>query len=227
MENQESKVKLFIWKMYRIVLRKIDPFPHLRYARKNNYIFIHIPKTAGTSVLNALNIKFRQHLEWSVLEAADPALFRRCYKFCFVRNPYDRLVSVYTYLRDGGAGEVDKNLHELVSKKYDSFDKFVLGYLDKDNIHEHPLLKPQYLFIYGFNRECKVDFIGRFENISSDFEGLTNKLSLEDVHLPKMNASKRAEFSDYYNNEIKEKVYSLYVKDFVVLGYDKNDLIGC
>lgn len=214
------KIRQFYWKIYRILLRKSDPFPHLQYARKHKFIFIHIPKTAGTSILNALEIKFRHHSNWSVYEAADPKLFRHCYKFCFVRNPYDRIVSVYTYLKGGGAGYVDKEFHKLIVEQYDTFEKFVLEYLNKDVIHEHHLLIPQYLYIYGFNNTCKVDYIGRFENLNNDFSKIAERLSL-DIELPKMNASKRKIYQEYYTQQIQEKIHYLYNKDFLILNYNE------
>jgi len=216
--KQEFKAK--IWKIYRIVLRKIDPFPHLRYVKKKKFIFIHIPKTAGTSVLKALGIDFRFHLEWPILEAANPQLFRKSYKFCFVRNPYDRLVSVYTYIKGGGAGGVDREFQQLLKDRYETFDKFVLEYLDKDIIHEHPLLKPQYLYIFDFLGNQKVDYIGKFENLEKDFFYISSVISVH-AELPCVNTSKREKYSAYYSSELKNKVSTLYSKDFEMLEYTK------
>lgn len=211
-----SKKKL--WGIYKWFLRIIDPFPHIRYAKQRRFLFIHIPKNAGTSVLKALGIQFRHHSDCAVFEASDPALFRNCYKFCFVRNPYDRLVSVYTYLQGGGAGKVDKEFAELV-KSYPDFESFVLNYLNEYNIHEHVLLKPQYLFIYGFNGDLKVDYIGRFENLEGDFGVVAEKIGVK-KRLTKYNASKRKNYAEYYTDALYSKVSRLYKRDFELFGYE-------
>ncbi|MAT52323.1 MAG: hypothetical protein CMK32_14190 [Porticoccaceae bacterium] len=214
-------IKHAYWQSYRTILRRIDPYPHLNYARKNGYIFVHIPKTAGTSVLNALGIPFRVHADWKVLEASDPVLFRESFKFCFVRNPFDRLVSVYSYLLGGGAGITDAELSELLNASFDTFDKFVSNFLNFHVIHQHPLLRPQYLYVCDLGSRLKVDFVGRYESLDKDFSSIAERLNMPSS-LPMLNTSDRKPFSDYYGPETIEKVVSLYLMDFEIFNYPRS-----
>src|SRR5215813_14048351 len=86
-------------------------------SHKHKFIFVHIPKTAGTSIEEALRDETCQLLrnEWdhtraphaplnhlTLRELADchiltPAQLKSYFKFCFVRNPWDRLVSEIFY----------------------------------------------------------------------------------------------------------------------------------
>ena len=104
---------------------------------------------------------------------------------------------------------------------YPTFDVFVREFLDYDIIHEHPLLRPQYLYIYGFGNVCKVDFIGKFENLAADFEYITSKIEIS-VQLKKINASNRKRYDEYYNDITRKKVHLLYGKDFDLFGYDND-----
>lgn len=65
--------------------------------------FIHIPRTGGTTVLTHLQeldpVKFdveRPHVTANQMNALD-VNFRKKYSFAFLRNPYQRLVSVWQY----------------------------------------------------------------------------------------------------------------------------------
>lgn len=200
-------------------------YPYRKYTDRYKCIFIHIPKVAGTSVLSLLmgyNLK-RDHLSYRIYQEADFSSFCEYYKFCFVRNPYDRLVSTYEYLKSGGNKTQDVFFENLIKEKYDSFDSFVLDYLDCEVIFSHVLFKPQYTYIYDFKYECMVDFIGRFERLEEDFYKVSKYLGIKGT-LAKVNVSKRSSYEDYYKNKkVIEKVYNLYRKDFELLGYDANE----
>ncbi|WP_417698442.1 sulfotransferase family 2 domain-containing protein, partial [Psychromonas sp.] len=76
-------------------------FPYRKYTRKYKCIFIHIPKTAGTSILMTLIGKdsLKDHSNYYDFKRINSVKFKKYYKFCFVRNPYDRAVSLYEYLK--------------------------------------------------------------------------------------------------------------------------------
>ncbi|WP_309495539.1 sulfotransferase family 2 domain-containing protein [Sulfurovum sp.] len=202
-----------------------NDYPYRKYTKEHKCIFIHIPKTAGTSIWRVLlkNKTKRDHIPYSAFLSADPEKFNSYYKFTFVRNPWDRLVSGYEYLLQGGNKTGDLYFQDLFMKKYDTFDKFVLNYLDKDKIHEHGLFGPQYLYIYDYKGKCQVDFVGRFENIEQDFLKVVKHLNINDK-LPHTNKSKRNDYTSYYTNkEVLNKVSDLYKKDIELFNYTFDD----
>jgi hypothetical protein len=68
------------------------------YSEKHNVLFIHIPKNAGTSILNSLEIKNAKHYPLSVLQGyMDKETFDNAIKIAVVRNPWERMVSYYRY----------------------------------------------------------------------------------------------------------------------------------
>jgi len=198
-----------------------QPFPYRKYTKKYKCIFIHIPKTAGTSILTILagNRVFRDHASYYDFQRADLVKFESYFKFCFVRNPYDRAVSCYEYLKCGGNQMDDLYFKELIENKYPTFEKFILEYLDKDIIHEHVLFKPQYTFVYDCKNQCHIDYIAKYESIDKDFEVICKNLKIS-VPLPKINGVDRVSYKNYYtNNLIEEKIHFLYRKDFILFNY--------
>jgi hypothetical protein len=199
-------------------MKRIDPYPHLRYAKKRGYLFIHITKTAGTSILDALEIPSRHHADYRVFLAANPVLFASVFKFCFVRNPYARIVSTYLYLRNGGAGPTDKDLCTYIRENSDNFETFVENILDTDLTHTHSLFRPQYAFICDFKYRILVDFVGRFEKLEEDWTYIANKIGAK-KSLEKLNAQNIYNYKEVYTEKSANKVYSVYKKDFDTFDY--------
>src|SRR5258707_7699115 len=77
------------------------------FADEFRCIFIHIPKTAGTSLSQALFGRHSRHIPYIEYEKGNPRKFRQYFKFTFVRNPWDRLVSTYFFLKQGGLAPAD------------------------------------------------------------------------------------------------------------------------
>jgi hypothetical protein len=190
----------------------------MSYVRKNRYLFIHIPKTAGTSILDALSIKFRHHSDYKTFKSANTQLFNQAYKFCFVRNPYDRLYSVYSYLIRGGAGHTDNALTNYLQNNSKSFENFVEDVLDNHLMHTHPLFKPQFSYICDFKFKIMVDFVGRFETLGQDVDTISDVIG-RNIELPHLNSNKKDSFCNVYNEQTANKVYSLYQKDFELFNY--------
>lgn len=200
-------------------------YPYRRYFNKHKVLFIHIPKTAGTSILSVLSggkrIR-RDHAPWYIYNNFNRWKFARYFKFTFVRNPYDRLVSTYEYLARGGNGMDDLRFKRYFDENGIDFERFVLEYLDCDKLMQHELFMPQYLYIYDFQGNVKVDFVGRFESIEQDYEVLAGKIGVA-APLPKKNMSeKRKSYVSYYTNPaVVKRVQELYGRDFDLLDYSR------
>lgn len=92
-------------------------------SEEGNFIFIHIQKTAGTSLRQFLTREYpdskellRQHS--GVSEGADAlqARWSRYYKFAFVRNPWDRVLSWYSMVMTKDSVESLPFWHMLTNK---------------------------------------------------------------------------------------------------------------
>lgn len=186
-------------------------------------IFIHIPKVAGTSMKNILfpNAKGIGHKLAMDCYLDDPEKFEKYFVFAFVRNPYDRLVSAYNYLMQGGkGGSADIQFRDRYLTAYEDFTDFIVRGLNKPETACHWHFMQQHYYVVNFECEVIVDFIGHFENVEEDFNKVTQKLGIDAV-LPHRNKSVRDTYQSYYTEETRKIAYGYYKKDFELLGYSE------
>ena len=110
------------------------------------------------------------------------------YKFCFVRNPYDRLFSAYTFLKEGGINNQDLEFSNSYLQEFANFDEFVFKGLEKEEIMNWVHFKPQYTFVCDENDNIVMDFVGKMENLNADFNTVCKHLNIES-ELQKLNMS--------------------------------------
>lgn len=187
-------------------------------------IFIHITKTAGTSVANALFNYLPYHytaIDYRVIYGKKT--FNRYFKFAFVRNPWDRLYSAYRYINSGGWNEADKLWGEEHLDEYDDFNSFVANWLTHENIMKHIHFMPQHYFICDDQGKLLLDYVAYFETINEDFDIIARKLNIN-AELSHHNASPSASYLTAYNEESRRIVSNVYSKDIEILGYSFNKI---
>lgn len=189
-------------------------------------IFIHIPKTAGTSVeqfirdngkneiyyFGVKNKRSLHHYTSLDLKKEIPTFFNSYYKFSIVRNPYDRLLSEYywTPIKDIGykSGATKAEFLDYVSN-------IVKNNLYSNNIYNEHFI-PQYMFVYG--KKLLVDNIFKYEDLEFVKEFLKKKLNINN-EFPILNKSKFEK--EGWNERQKERIYKLYSHDFILFNYKK------
>ena len=225
-------------------------------SRKSNILFVHIPKTAGQSIeqffmdregLDWDNYGHRKQFlmyrnqdqsrgteRLAHLSAAeyvdcgyiDQSEFEQLFKFSFVRNPWERILSEYRY-------------RNYVHHR--SFRQFILKRLPKpgwDDQYRHVM--PQYDMLYKDGR-LLVDFVGRFENLQQDFDKICETLSIEESELPFRNRSAKVSrnmrrklrnwvflngengkrtLAEYYDADTRDAVAEIYARDIETFGYE-------
>lgn len=159
---------------------------------KENVLFIHNPKTAGTSMREVLIKRpgatelFTTYGSWhltsrELMYKVHNKKFHEAWKFVFVRNPWEWFVSMYENSR------VNQNrVHRLT---HNGFAMFV-----------HKIIEGRYFQQEKFIEF--VDFIGRYENLQEDWERVCEKLG-RDNHLPHLNRS-RQDASDGFFQRIRD-----------------------
>ena len=188
-------------------------------------IFVHIPKTAGISVCQALfGCLGGGHLAartYQVIFGTEH--YNQYFKFAFVRNPWDRLLSAYTFLKKGGFNEHDQVWARQHLGKFENFNNFVKDGLTPSNIYQKLHFIPQWEYVVDRSGKVNLDYIGRFETLEKDFELLTTSLGVS-ASLPKTNTSPRErDYRSYYNDESIELVAKLYSRDIELFGYSFED----
>lgn len=187
---------------------------------RHSALFIHVPKSAGRSVVRGLfDVKSVEHAPADWYQQLDPDRFQRYFKFTFVRNPWDRAVSAYTYLARGGsaASEEDRHWSAFVNE-YDSFDDFIQCWLCSDNAMRNALFTPQAIFLKDVFGRIDMDFIGRFERLQEDFDAVAERLGV-DARLPHLNQSRSNDYQSFYSDASRELVARVYAEDIDAFGY--------
>jgi hypothetical protein len=187
--------------------------------KKRNCVFIHIPKTAGISVFNALfGQNSKAHIPYTDFEFVlkkTPSLK----VVTFVRNPIERFESAYYYLCKGGRKHSNDLKYQEILTNYRDINDFVINGLSAHLIDiEHFI--PQVNWLKNSNGEIKIDFIGKLEQIDSDFEKLCELLSLTNILLPKNNVNE-VKMKDGLSPEAREVLLNLYLEDFNYFKYEK------
>jgi len=186
-------------------------------SHKHKFIFVHIPKTAGTSIKFAMkkgNIANDivpndeidsddyHHVTWRKIKRRFPEEWANYYKFAFVRNPYDHLVSAYEY-------NYKRNIIKF-TEKYKTFEDFIINNsLDWWR---------QRRWICDDRSKIVVDFVGRFENLDEDFNAIVKTIGI-DLKLDKHNSTDHKHWSEYYDDDLKRVAYSKLDMDFEIFGY--------
>jgi len=201
-------------KSYLSRLLHIKPSP-LRQGKNGPYVFIHINKTAGTSIGNAIGLPVKHHqTAKEIIARIGGDKWNTAYKFTLVRNPWDKVVSHYEYRRKRNKTEVatrNVSFSEWVKKTYGT---------DKDPFfYNNPkAFQPQVEWLKDDQGKIAIDFIGKFESISDDFDQIKNIIGIE-AELPHLNASKRAGYQSYYDDETRQIVAQWFHEDIEAFGY--------
>ena len=207
-------------------------------------VYISIPKVACTSIKTALmgggadaqsrGAYMRIH---SDAERFRQSCLRRSqsayYKFAFVRNPFDRLVSCYEdkvrtpvqhhghYFFDTGYNRtVIRTLFGRSFRPDMSFREFLELVNRIPDILADAHFRSQYSMLYKRRRRIP-DFVGKFENLNEDWMSLADRFGLP--HLTQKNPTRRKDLGCYFSTpELVELAFARYRRDFEHFEYMDN-----
>jgi len=205
---------------------------------KEKLIFIHIPKNAGTSIKSFFKSKEIHHKHKNIkqIKKENIEAYNSYKKFTIVRNPYDRMVSWYFYLKRAMSIEYTRGDYRWKPGEHfpDSFLEWVKNPLGNyysiwklsdthNSLHTDieinrgggriglPLLSPQYRWI-----DNTVEVL-KYENLNKDLNNFFKKK----IDIPSINTTQHKEYINYYNKESLNIVYARYKEDFEKFNYKK------
>ncbi|MDB5388456.1 MAG: chondroitin 4-O-sulfotransferase [Planctomycetaceae bacterium] len=168
------------------------------------------PRTGGASILrNTLEkmpldiFNYKDHPEWfeSWLSQITDVDLKQYFMFTFVRNPWDRAVSIASYFQIP-FHQFAGNFQQLVTRDLNLLQ------------HSFPL------FMYTcLKSRLSVDFLGRFEMLQADFDRLCEILGLPQTNLPISSESSHEPYVNCYDFCTKGQIDQIYGQDAVYFGY--------
>jgi len=193
-------------------------------SHKTKSIFIHIQKTAGASIEAAVQREDpaaetgtqtgRRHLFAREVQAiVGPGTWSAYYRFAFVRNPWDRLVSWYSMCVQNAA---PNNFSRYIKDNAPTFDDFVLS--TTTGIAERTTYN-QLDFLTDGDGNLIVEFVGRYEHLADDYAVVQQRLGLASA-LAHANRSAHRSYRDYYTAETKDVVAKRFERDIAHFGYE-------
>jgi chondroitin 4-sulfotransferase 11 len=155
--------------------------------------------------------------------------YRDYFKFAFVRNPWDRLVSCYSQklldVREDSMG-LRSNLSPSIggSELYYGmpFNEFVQAVHmipdEEANIH----FRSQCATVCDEEGSIMADFVGHFETLGEDFSYVAQRIGVPELQLPHLLRSKNRggrSYSEFYDDRLVELVHDRYAEDIERFGY--------
>jgi len=186
-----------------------------------NPVFIHVPRTGGNSLLPHL-CKKGVHIVHHV-EKTELLPLRGRWVFAFMRDPCDRVVSAYAYLRDGGGSEGDAQDADKYVRPFSGLEDFVLHGLSKAAAEQRHFRPQSYWLTDEAGRIAPV-FLGRTERMQQDFDRVCEACGWETVALDTLNSSKREGLS--CTPEMREVIKKVYEADYRLLQDRESFLAG-
>ena len=195
-----------------------------------NYVFFHLHKTGGTSLRALLDGKevvsnhcpavrvkhhYRLHNEL--------AFWGRAFKFAMVRNPYDRMVSLYYHLLNDVS-----HPYNWVARGM-TFEDFVINFEEKAFRNEAVKVLDFYFFDTSWSYvsdpetgELLLDKIYQLERFDAAVEDISERIGVEAFSF-KLNRSvlrpKEKSTMDHYSEKTTEIVNRLFAEDFEHFNY--------
>ena len=203
-------------------------------SHQHRFIFAAVPKTGTHSVRQALrehmsaddieqvglfvNKRFPYEALAAIrhghlsLEQVRPYLgdemFDGYFKFAFVRNPFDRFVSYCAFMTR------DRDVFERSPQAVMSH--FLFG----EPPEQHILFQPQHTVLADSAGKLLTDMVGRVEDMQASYDAVCERIGIPSQRLEQVNASKRGDYRQYYDQALKEGVARRYARDLELFGYD-------
>jgi hypothetical protein len=202
---------------------------------KPAFLFVHVDKAAGSSIQLALqpyasmrrDDRWRRRLTWlgplnrlgfyRVMEFPEhasarvarnclpPKIYDGLFKFAFVRNPWDRLVSRYAYLQRNEEHPRHRNIRKM------EFADYLAWEIQRRKMFQHT-------YVTGTRGEWIVNFIGYYERLREDFAKACAHLSIK-ADLPRANTSSHRDYRTYYTPALRDLVANEFARDIELFGY--------
>ena len=133
--------------------------------------------------------------------------WQQSFKFAFVRNPFDRFVSVCFFLNRGNPSFADNSL------------AWMKAAITRPRFQQRVLVQPQVIQLQDQHNNLAMDYIGRYESLQGSMDHICAKIAKPRIDLKINNQSKHKPYQEYYDDELKQLVANFYQQDISAFGY--------
>lgn len=181
-------------------------------------IYLHIPKTSGKSVetyLAGKPIGNPHAKDWHIKNKLAAGEYKDYFSFGIIRNPIDRIMSVYNHYKNGGVG-IKHDLNVQNALKNVTFDEFV-DRIDefKGKLISNYMLGDQYRWFFVGSKQT-VSKILMFSRLPDNVMEIGARYGIT-KGFPWINRSKKFVSIDEIKLDTFTKIYKKYKKDFNII----------
>jgi hypothetical protein len=201
---------------------------------KYKFIFVHIPKSAGNSVMSALSTIEGNNTNWlaktkhETLSEFEANYWKRkslgdwlagrsargFFSFCFVRNPWDRMASFYRYLCEKRPRKEIDQVRDFGDflRMVDDAVPWVKG------LHT---IRPQTDYFLNTGESFRIGFVGHMEHLHEDLASVSKVIGHE-LSIPRLNRSSNSkrDYRSEYNDTMVDIIARKFKEDIDLFGYE-------
>jgi len=130
------------------------------------------------------------------------------FKFAIVRNPYERFVSVCSFL--------NRDNPEFSQQPR----RWMKAAMTRPGFRQRVLVRPQFEQLCDAGGTLAMDFVGRHESLQASFEEIFSHIGLAPPALERRNTSSHMHHDEYYDEDLRSYIERFYALDFQQFNYD-------
>ncbi len=187
--------------------------------RDDKVIFIHIPKCAGSSFLNAYLGYQLGHVSAKNYFRHNPIFYCNADVFSICRHPIKRFVSAYKHLKRLSLWH-QEDIMAIKSKiqEYDDINTFIQKLEENSFVLQTPWFRPQFTYV-TIDDYVAVNKIFKLEDLDENFSAIQKYLGIDFSDDFKINRDPKPSENMEISPDSISKLESIYHKDFTLFGY--------
>lgn len=208
--------------MSRVVPFRRYPAPGLvpRQFRRDAALFIHVPKCAGSALLDAWLGFQTGHVTAEAYRDADPAFYDSAYVFTFVRNPLARFVSAYDHIQTDDLWDYLPEMKQRLDRQGSSVAEVAAQLTSGSEILALPWFAPQHTFLEIRGR-LAINRVFKTESFSSDLDVIRSETSIRFRSPAPVNRRSESQGTpaERLGPAAVANLRRIYARDFTLFGY--------
>lgn len=235
-----------VMKIYKKLKRKYRRLQGRREVAKHGVWFVDIPRTSSTSIRVELgkywgpvygksNVIEKKYITEKVFNGHQTAqkmsvflgeeLWERLFTFTMVRNPWDRTYSMFNYRRKRGKIPICWSFRDYVLELDRNVYNLSQGNPASEYFSYHATRCSSAYYISDADGNIMVDYVAKYENRTNDLTVIASRVGIKQLgDLVVQSASPKSKhYSQFYDEETKDIIRSLYADDIELFSYEFED----